>query len=90
MAMFNSTKKIIYSTCIIFLFGVILPVWIASVKAEAIKNSSPFPLADPVMKVIGNTRRFLLGRVEGSRIRDKVILWSPSATQSCQVQQPEA
>jgi len=74
--MFNSTKKLIYSTCIIFLFGIIIPVWIASVKVEAIKSFSLSPLADPVTKVIGNTRKFLLSRVEGSRLHEKVILWS--------------
>jgi len=74
--MFNSIKKIIYSACIIFLFGVIIPAWIASVKVETIRNASPSPLADPVMKVVSNTRKILQGRVEGSRLRDQVILWS--------------
>ena len=74
--MFNSIKKFIYSACIIFLFGMIIPAWIASVKVETIKNASSSQLADPVTKVIGNTRKFLLGRVEGSRLRDQVILWS--------------
>jgi len=74
--MFNSAKKFIYSVSIILLFGVIIPVWIASTKVETLKNASSSPLADPVMKVIGNTRKFLLGRVEGDQLRDKIALWN--------------
>ncbi|MCL2305416.1 MAG: hypothetical protein FWC43_08750 [Planctomycetaceae bacterium] len=74
--MFNSAKKFIYSTCFIFLFGIAIPAWIASVKVETIMNSPPSPLADPVMKIVGNTRKFLLCRVEGLQLRDKVTLWS--------------
>ena len=74
--MFNSAKKIFYSGCFILLFGVVVPAWIAYVKVEAINNFSPSPLADPVMKVVGNTRKFLLSRVEGLRLRDQVSLWS--------------
>ena len=74
--MFSTAKKVIYSTCFIFLFGIVIPVWIASVKVDTITNASPSPLADPVLKVIGNTRKFLLSRVEGLRLRDQVALWS--------------
>ena len=74
--MFSTAKKVIYSTCFIFLFGIVIPVWIASVKVDTITNASPSPLADPVLKVIGNTRKFLLGRVEGNQLRDKIALWN--------------
>ncbi len=73
-------RKILFSAVYIFVFGVIIPVWIASVKAESLQTLQPeTTLAEPVARLVGNTRKLLLSRLEATRQKNRAVQVVPIA-----------
>ncbi len=72
--MLTYIRKILFSAVYIFVFGVIIPVWIASVRAESLQTLQPeTTLAEPVARLVGNTRKLLLSRLEATRQKNRAV-----------------
>ncbi|MGL6193509.1 MAG: hypothetical protein ACRC2T_01650 [Thermoguttaceae bacterium] len=79
--MFSVVRKTIYSAFVILLFGVVVPVWVASAKAEQTFSPRAESLSESACKLIGHARKILLTKVDSECWKNQLSLYHPSFTE---------